>query len=787
MEEKINENKNLGDLKESSKNLINKKIDINSENISKLNSFSSDKDNISSKFPSNIYSFNLHHSQKMESPDSIFKAERNQKLEIKLKVEKNLSKLSDFESLQSVVSDIESVRIQIQERDLIKFNNVFDSLSCNEENEEYNHGFIICANGKFKKIWDLFIFLIMMYSVIVYPYLLCFLEKRGFIEILVEIMVDFFFIVDFFLNFFTSFYDNEENIITNHRAIIYNYLNKWFILDLLTSIPFSFIIDLILLKYPNNNENYFQFLKILMCLKWLKLLSVLKLKKEDSHQYITKIDLFEDSRNNGLFIFILYFTLLIHISSCIWVFIGKFEIDAVNWIYGNGFGNYNNWDIYVASIYFNLVTIYSIGYGDIIAKNMYERAYISIYMSIGVILFSFTISTFSLFLTNINKKTIEYNNNLDLIGIIEKDYSLPTPLYEKIKKYLRISYMNSYDERYNLLESLPTKIKSDLTIFMFKNHIKELFIFKEQSNDFILFVLPLLITQKVNKGDTLISIGESVNEMFMVIRGSLSLNLSEKLDYIEVFQVKKNQNFGELFLETNEQCPLELKGKSRISEILVLRKKEYFMIKNNFSENITRILKKSYQFLEIIDKRKKIILELIKFDDNPDSIKKMMKILNNEFMINKFDDYFHNNGNLDEEDVDFILNKRSNFKEILENKNFKSPKEQILKLKTIEEENELNLSKSEKGIVINLDNKENPINSEYSINEKQNILNSEINSFKIDKTEFITKEIENVQLKSKAESILFLLNETDNDNAKIKKIKINDDLKDSSRSKKFSE
>ena len=68
--------------------------------------------------------------------------------------------------------------------------------------------------------------------------------------------------------------------------------------------------------------------------------------------------------------------------------------------------------------------------------------------------------------------------------------------------------------------------------------------------------------------------------MYLIIRGSLVLTLSDQLDNIEICQIRANQHFGEIFLETNEQSPYELKCKSKNTVMLVLKKNDYLNIKN---------------------------------------------------------------------------------------------------------------------------------------------------------------------------------------------------------------
>ena len=109
-----------------------------------------------------------------------------------------------------------------------------------------------------------------------------------------------------------------------------------------------------------------------------------------------------------------------------WVFIGKIQSSSgLNWIVGNQFQDYGNWDLYVASFYFNLVTVYSIGYGDILAFTIIERVYISFFMSISVILFSYAISNFVSYLIDTDQITFQKQNKFEVFYKIDQEFDLP--------------------------------------------------------------------------------------------------------------------------------------------------------------------------------------------------------------------------------------------------------------------------------------------------------------------------------------------------------------------------
>jgi hypothetical protein len=57
-------------------------------------------------------------------------------------------------------------------------------------------------------------------------------------------LTDFFFIVDIIINSLTAFYDdNEEVLVTDNKIIMINYLKGWFVIDLISSVPISLILE----------------------------------------------------------------------------------------------------------------------------------------------------------------------------------------------------------------------------------------------------------------------------------------------------------------------------------------------------------------------------------------------------------------------------------------------------------------------------------------------------------------------------------------------------------------
>jgi hypothetical protein len=60
---------------------------------------------------------------------------------------------------------------------------------------------------------------------------------------LINYSIDAFFLLDIFVNFNSAFYDEEYIIVESRKVIAREYLQSWFIIDILSIIPFDWMIN----------------------------------------------------------------------------------------------------------------------------------------------------------------------------------------------------------------------------------------------------------------------------------------------------------------------------------------------------------------------------------------------------------------------------------------------------------------------------------------------------------------------------------------------------------------
>ena len=422
--------------------------------------------------------------------------------------------------------------------------NVYDSLDDEEIVEEIVDNFFFEPNSEFILFFDS---VIMISSIIILTYFPLYLAKNisfshsfyNYNNIMFYI-IDFIYIMDFILGFFRAFYNFDELLIRNSSAIFKHYLKGWLIYDLITSVPVFTLIKFLsrnFLKEDNISYSLYYNTNLNNLLFLFAFFKVIKTFKVFNCNYaLNKLDniLSENefiSNWGNVFLFLFFFVSSINFSACLFIFVGRNTYPS--WIIKFHFENMNFWHIYIASIYYIIVTITTVGYGDIVGDTLIEIIFQGIILIAGTCIYSWLISSTSSYIKKINDVNIQYEKKLKMLYEIRiSNPNFTNDLYEKIIRLL--NYRKYYEEtdKQIILDSLPCSLRNSLTIEMYKPLINNFIFFKNITNrNFVVQVVSKLKPALSVKGDILVQEGDFIEDVMFVKEGILSLEIKIDLDY----------------------------------------------------------------------------------------------------------------------------------------------------------------------------------------------------------------------------------------------------------------
>ena len=140
---------------------------------------------------------------------------------------------------------------------------------------------------------------------------------------------------------------------------------------------------------------------------------------------------------------------MVHLMACVWFLVAKFEdFDDNCWVTYAGI--YDDEDIYqyLASVYWTLMTLTTVGYGDIHAVSMAEKITSIVWMMIGVGFYSFTIGNLASIFNSIDVKAANLQQKLDILSKLSKRTKLPEDVQNRIIRFLE----NNHNEHLTLFD-----------------------------------------------------------------------------------------------------------------------------------------------------------------------------------------------------------------------------------------------------------------------------------------------------------------------------------------------
>ena len=302
--------------------------------------------------------------------------------------------------------------------------------------------YLFRPDTKRKLTWDLYVGLLILYSAITVPLRAAFGAFEDYSWSLADDAVDACFAVDIILNFFTAFMDKEShNLVVVLPTIWFRYLRTWFVIDVVSTLPLAVIGGLKIVRV----------VRLSRLLKLLRLLRLSALAK--------RADVIVDVlgipqvflRMVGI---LLKIVLMAHLTCCLWWGVAVSEYSAN----GESFAAQNMtiasesiYDApidlqYVTVVYFTLVTLFGIGYGEYVPFTTNERILCIIVVIAGSASVGFLIGNIS---SVVDSRNSRRSQRMAQVKQFMRDRDFPSALRGRVRRYFQyyLSKKSMFDEQ----------------------------------------------------------------------------------------------------------------------------------------------------------------------------------------------------------------------------------------------------------------------------------------------------------------------------------------------------
>ena len=105
---------------------------------------------------------------------------------------------------------------------------------------------MVHPRSKLKQFWQYIMIFLMLYVALILPYYLIFVNDVVFEWDLIDNIINYLFWFDMILCFFSAYYNDEGELVHDFENVSINYLKGWFIIDLISNLPWDSILGLII-------------------------------------------------------------------------------------------------------------------------------------------------------------------------------------------------------------------------------------------------------------------------------------------------------------------------------------------------------------------------------------------------------------------------------------------------------------------------------------------------------------------------------------------------------------
>ncbi|XP_058862716.1 potassium voltage-gated channel subfamily H member 4-like [Acipenser ruthenus] len=388
--------------------------------------------------------------------------------------------------------------------------------------------FILLHYSIFKALWDWLILLATFYVAVTVPYNVCFTayndcDAASRSTIVTDIAVEMLFILDIILNFRTTYVSQSGQVVYDSRSICIHYAATWFFVDLIAALPFD-------LLYAFN----ITVTSLVHLLKTVRLLRLLRL--------LQKLDRYSQYSAMVLTLLMSMFALLAHWMACIWYVIGRKEMESndpttweIGWLHELGkrlespytnnslMGGPSIRSAYIASLYFTLSSLTSVGFGNVCANTDAEKIFSICTMLIGALMHAVVFGNVTAIIQRMYSRRSLYHTRMKDLKDFIRVHRLPQQLKQRMLEYFQTTWsVNNGIDANELLHDFPDELRADIAMHLNKD-ILQLPLFESASRGCLRSLSLHIKTSFCAPGEYLIRQGDALQANYFVCSGSLEV------------------------------------------------------------------------------------------------------------------------------------------------------------------------------------------------------------------------------------------------------------------------
>ena len=378
----------------------------------------------------------------------------------------------------------------------------------------YSPTCVIHPLSPWKICWDWLILILIYYNTIFTPFFIAFVRTENTSQVslpgVIESLVDTLFVLDIVFSFQTGYFEVGERLVMDPSMIRHRYLTSGlFLIDFTAAMP-------VMLIFLERRERNGQIWSVLTLLKLNRLLRVGRLMK--------RMDQLAAATYFSIIKLLAVFLVFAHWAACASYLLVKLQGDVLegdqSWVDEAGLRNTDLHKQYIASLYWALTTVSTVGYGDICPNTTAERVLSMVVMLVGAIMYATIIGNVATHITELDAQRREYQRRMKEIRMFCMKNYLPYQIQRRLLDYVDANWeMENGMETNLILRDLPSGAKAEVLVLMYSDLVRGVPLFVTSPSGFIEKCACCFKPQVYLQGDFLMQKGERGAEMIFIVKG----------------------------------------------------------------------------------------------------------------------------------------------------------------------------------------------------------------------------------------------------------------------------
>lgn len=400
---------------------------------------------------------------------------------------------------------------------------------------------LVHPETKRRQIYDLIQLSLLFYTMFSVPVQIAFADEHqsGTFMFALDVGVWIFFSCDLIVQMHTYYLSGRTGLwVSDMTKVRARYFRTWFVVDFVAVFPVDYILRA-LHWHQGTNTNSFRMLRLARLLRYLRLLKLMKFSRfGEAFEALTGSAGFSAmtvdfiSKVFGLVFLCICFN---HVTGCMWLFFGRTYSSRIEPYPDKEIGSWwddeygpqidsgiavDRWKQYVDAVYFVMMTLTSVGYGDITPNNQHEKWFCYIMMYFTAFVYAYVIGVFADVVANRRSDRNLFDMKMRSVFEFLDHVDAPEDLKNKVRQYYKHRYPRKtlFDEDV-IFDELPPKFSTRLVLHRFERTVHHVPFFRHATDECIVAICRQFHGFTATPGDMILDKGEHNHELIILEYG----------------------------------------------------------------------------------------------------------------------------------------------------------------------------------------------------------------------------------------------------------------------------